>query len=180
MEASEINEFTEHIQESREKNMQRVSVAISILAVLVAMVTVLGHREHTTALLVQSRTAQQWSQYQARKIRQTEYATATDLLTLQPNSNAGAVKQKLSEYKTANDKLATQLSVEQNDARTLNEEVDKDERKADRYDMGEALLQIAIVLSSITLLTRHKRYLVFGVALGVVGTAITASVLLIR
>ena len=35
--------------------MTHVSLAISILAVLVAMVTVLGHRTHTEAVLMQAR-----------------------------------------------------------------------------------------------------------------------------
>jgi hypothetical protein len=55
--------------------MRHVSLAISVLAVLVAMVTVLGHRTHTEAILMQTRAADQWNQYQAKKIRQGQVST---------------------------------------------------------------------------------------------------------
>ena len=46
-----------------------VSVTISILAVLVAAVTLLGHRAHTEELLLQSQATDQWAYYQAKNIR---------------------------------------------------------------------------------------------------------------
>ena len=39
--------------------------------------------------------------------------------------------------------------------RNIEDEVKSAEHKAGRFDLGEALLQIAVVLSSITLLTRQ-------------------------
>jgi len=44
-----------------------VSLTISILAVLVAGATLLGHRAHTEELLLQSRATDQWSYYQAKE-----------------------------------------------------------------------------------------------------------------
>src|SRR6202012_4495505 len=69
MEANEINEFTKEMHEAGESGMHHIALIISVLAVLVAMVTVLGHRTHTEAILMQSRAADQWNQYQAKKIR---------------------------------------------------------------------------------------------------------------
>ena len=53
MEATEIPEFSKQMKEGGEESLTSISLAISILAVLVAMVTVLGHRSHTQAVLVQ-------------------------------------------------------------------------------------------------------------------------------
>ena len=50
MEPTEIDEFRKQVEEGGESGLSYVSLAISILAVLVAMVTVLGHRTHTAAL----------------------------------------------------------------------------------------------------------------------------------
>ena len=49
MEPSEIPEFRKQQEEAGEggESLTKISLAISILAVLVAMVTVLGHRSHT-------------------------------------------------------------------------------------------------------------------------------------
>jgi hypothetical protein len=54
------------------------------------------------------------------------------------------------------------------------------EARAARFDLSEALLQIAVVLASITLLTRRQIYVVVAVLLGVAGLLIAASAWLVR
>ena len=63
------------------------------------------------------------------------------------------------------------------DATKANEyqaEVDKSEKKAAKFDLGEALLEIAVVLASVTLLTKQSRYVLAALALGA-GGLITAA-----
>ena len=180
MEPTEITEFAEQMEKGGEGALKHVSLVISVLAVLVAMVTVLGHRTHTQAILLQTRSADQWNLYQAKKIRQEQVTLNGDLLTLQPNSNSAGVEKKLDEYHAHLEKWTDELKEEQENARALEEQVDKAETRADRYDLGEALLQIAVVLASITLLTRTKGYFFFGLALGVAGILWSASALLVR
>jgi hypothetical protein len=50
------------------------------------------------------------------------------------------------------------------------------ERRADRYDLGEALLEIGLVVTSVTLLTRSRIYWFFGMGFAAAGiiSAITA------
>jgi hypothetical protein len=180
MEATEVNEYSNEMKEAGEKGLRHVSLAISVLAVLVAMVTVLGHRTHTEAVLMQTRAADQWNLYQAKKIRQGQISTATDILSLQPSSNNDAVQKKLADYKAHTAKWDKELVDEQDKAQDLEHEVSMSERRADRYDLGEALLEIAVVMSSITLLTRQHAYFIFGLVLGLVGLLGAASALLIH
>jgi hypothetical protein len=180
MEATEMDEFGKQMREAGESGMRHVSLAISVLAVLVAMVTVLGHRTHTEAVLMQTRAADQWNLYQAKKIRQGQVSTTMDLLSLQPSANDAAVQKKLGEYKAHLQKWTPELADEQEKAAELERHVDLAERRANRYDLGEALLEIAVVLSSITLLTRQQVYFVLGLALGAVGIAGAASALLVH
>lgn len=175
MEPHEIHEFSEQLKEGAEKNLTRVSLIIAILAVLVAMVTVLGHREHTEAVLEQTRAADQWNEYQARRIRVQQLENMSDLLSLQPSSDASAVQAKLANYKGKISKWTAELNKDAQTAQELEKEVDKAEHKASRFDLGEALLQISVVLASITLLTRHLRYVWAGVILGGVGVVIALS-----
>jgi hypothetical protein len=180
MEATEMNEFSNEMKEAGESGMRRVSLAISVLAVLVAMVTVLGHRTHTEAVLMQTRAADQWNLYQAKKIRQEQVSTTTDLLSLQPSANDAGVQKKLAEYRSHMDKWNGEIAEEQEKALDLEHEVDRAERRADRYDLGEALLEIAVVMSSITLLTKQQAYFLFGLLLGLAGLLAAASALLIH
>jgi hypothetical protein len=180
MEATEMDEFSKEMRESGESGMRHVSLAISVLAVLVAMVTVLGHRTHTEAVLMQTRAADQLNLYQAKKIRQEQVDTATDLLSLQPSANDAGVQKKLAEYRVHMKKWDQELIEEQQKAQDLEHEVDRAERRADRYDLGEALLEIAVVLSSITLLTRQQMYFILGLLLGLTGLVAAASALLVH
>lgn len=180
MEPDEIPEFSRQMGDTRDKNMMRVSLIISVLAAMVATVTVLGHREHTEAVLLQSRAGDMWQQYQSRKVRQQELMDSTDLLSVQPFADTAPVKAKLAQYKSQIDKWQTQLDDESSKARELQNEVNKAEAMAGRFDLGEALLQIAVVLASITLLTRHHRYVVVGSVLGIAGIVVTASAFLLK
>lgn len=179
MEPHEIHEFSEHLKEGAENNLTRVSLIIAILAVLVAMVTVLGHRQHTEAVMQQTRAADQWNEYQARRIRVQQLENMSDLLSLQPSSDASAVQAKLASYKGKISKWNAEISKDAETAQDLEKEVEKAERKGSRFDLGEALLQISVVLASITLLTRHLLYVWAGIILGAAGLVIALSAFLV-
>lgn len=183
MEPTEIQEFSDHLKEANEgggESLKTISLAISILAVLVALVTVLGHRTHTEAVLMQSRAGDQWNEYQAKKIRMDNLSVTVDLLDTQPTTNPATTAAKREEYKAHIAKWKQDLAEEQVKAREFEAEVTRSERQAARYDLGEALLQIAVVLSSITLFTRNRGYFFLGLALGTVGLVVAASALLVH
>ena len=144
------------------------------------MVTVLGHRTHTRAVLEQTRAADQWNEYQARKLRVQQTQIAEDLLSLQPTNDAAATQAKLATYKAEITKWQGELDQDMEKAHELETEVDHAEREAARFDLGEALLQIGVVLASITLLTRHQRYVLTAFVLGVIGVMIAGSAFLVK
>jgi Domain of unknown function (DUF4337) len=180
MEAAEVHEFSEQLQEGAEKKLMHVSLTIAIVAVLVAMVTVLGHRAHTHAVLEQTRAADQWNEYQSRKIRVQHTQIAEDLLSLQPTNNPAATQTKLATYKAEITKWQAQLDEEAEKARELETGVDHAERQAARFDLGEALLQIAVVLASITLLTRQQRYVLVALTLAAIGVVVSGSAFFVK
>ncbi len=49
--------------------------------------------------------------------------------------------------------------------------VEKAEARANRFDLGEALLEIGLVVTSITLLTRKRIYWFIGLGFSAVGIA---------
>jgi hypothetical protein len=183
MEANEVQEFANQMKESGEgggESLKTISLGISILAVLVAMVTVLGHRSHTEAVLMQSRAGDQWNEYQAKKIRMDNLSVDVDLLALQPSNDPAAVAAKTTEYKAHIEKWKTDLAEEQEKALEFEKEVTHAEAQAARYDLGEALLQIAVVLCSITLFTRKRAYFLLGLTLGAGGIVVAVSALLVH
>ncbi len=180
MEPEEMAEFSKQMREAGEGSLTHVSLIISVLAVLVAMVTVLSHREHTEAVLAQARASDQWNEYQARRIRQSEVGLAADMLGLQPSTDPAKVAAKLEQYQQRQAKVQAQLDEDSHEARKLEGEVAVAERKAARLDLGEALLQIGVVLASVTLLTRQWRYVIVALGLGLAGLTAAALTALIH
>lgn len=180
MEATEMQEFAKQVKEGGEESLTNISLAISILAVLVAMVTVLGHRTHTEAVLMQARATDEWNLYEAKKIRQDNLEVTIDQMALAPTTDAKATAAKLAEYKAHIAKWKDDLNQETKQADEYQDEVKKAEAKAVRFDIAEALLQIAVVLSSITLFTRRKSFFYGGLLLGAAGIVMAASAWLVR
>ena len=75
-EAQELQEHAEHV--AHEATLRPVAFTMSVLAVLVAVTTVLGHRTHTEAVLDQNKATDQWNYYQAHKIRSNDTMLASD------------------------------------------------------------------------------------------------------
>ena len=180
MEPTEMQEFAKQVKEGGEESLTSISLAISILAVLVAMVTVVGHRTHTEAVLMQARSTDWWNLYEAKKIRQDSLEVVVDQMTLQPTVDAKATAAKIAEYKAHIAKWNDDLKDESDKAKEYQNEVERAETKAVRFDIGEALLQISVVLSSITLFTRRRSFFAGGLLLGGIGLVAAASAWLVH
>jgi hypothetical protein len=170
MEATEAHELQEqHEHAAGDRSLHPVSFTISVLAVLVAIVTVLGHRSHTEAVLAQARASDQWNFYQARKIRQYDTLLTEDLLATLPARDPAAATKIIDGYKNHLQKWNQDLADGERTATQQEEEVHRFEKRADRFDLGEALLEIGLVIASITLLTRQRGYWYMGICFGIVG-----------
>src|SRR5271170_3465298 len=77
---SEGIELPEHEESEKSPLTIPVSVTIAIIAVLVAAVTLLGHRAHTEELLLQAQATAQWAFFQAKNIRLHEMQAVADML----------------------------------------------------------------------------------------------------
>jgi hypothetical protein len=183
MEANETGELKEHAEHGAgDPALRPVAFTMSVLAVLVAITTVLGHRTHTEAVLTQNKATDQWNLYQAKKIRSSDTALASDLLSVMTVGDANAKNaQKIAKgYADHQAKWVDDLKEEQEKAEALEIKVEQAEARADRYDLGEALLEIALVTASITLLTRNRIYWLLGLLFGLAGVLSSASVLLLK
>lgn len=158
----------------------RVSLTIAVLAVLMAGITLLGHRAHEEEVLLQQRASDQWAFYQAKNIRRhQDEAFATLLTTLQPSdvARAHSAAEKYSAEAERYDKDKEKISEEAN---ALEKERDHERRRADRFDAAEGLLAISIVLASVTLLTHRRLYWLSGVVLGLAGVVVGATAWLVH
>jgi len=157
-----------------------VSLTVSILAVLVAAVTLLGHRAHTEELLLQSQATDQWAFYQAKNIRLHEMQGMVDLLgtivPLDKEKNATLREKYVKEVERYN---SDKENISEK-AKDLEKERDTVSRRADRFDGGEAVLEIGLVICSITLLTKRKAFWIAGILVAMVGLIFAATGFLVH
>lgn len=181
MEVNEAQELQEHAEHAKHSDTMRpVAFTMSVLAVLVAVVTVIGHRTHTEAVLNQAKASDTWNEYQAKKIRASDTALATDLLNVVVVTDKAAAQKIAKGYASHQDKWADDLEKEKKVAEGFEEEVKLAEQKANYFDFGEALLEIGLVISSVTLLTKSRIYWVLGLGFSVVGVVATVWGLLLK
>ncbi len=152
-----------------------VSITISIMAVLVAGASLLGHRAHTEGLRLETQAASRWTQYQAKSVRLHEAQGFSDVVRLvAPLNKELGVELKEKYGKEVEHYEGDKVDVSK-EAKNLEEERDLTVRKADRFDGGEALLEIGLVICSITLLTKRKGFWFGGLLIGTVGVALAAT-----
>ena len=170
MDVNESNELREHQEHAaHDPSTRPVALAMAILAVLVAVTTLLGQRASTESVLAQARASDLWSEYQAKHIRQNETALALDMLSTLPVSDAAAAAQLRARYQQHSAQWSAELQATATEARRHEAEGALAEHKLDRFDLGEALLEIGLVITSITLLTRRGVYAWLGCAFAAAG-----------
>lgn len=164
--SDELQELQEHAEHGREHpNLAPVSLTMAVLAVVVAIVSLLGHRAHTEEVVLQALSSDQWAYYQAKNIRQHE-----DELFVAANSAAAQARDK---YTQEAERYKKDKEEIQNKANELENEVKMERKRADRYDLAEVFLEIGLVITSITLLSGRRIFWHLGIVMGVAGLVVT-------
>lgn len=178
--ADELQELREQAEKGSEGNLAPVTVTMAILAVLVAAVSLMGHRSHTEELLKQTEATDQWAYYQAKDIRRHTYELFLDETSVFSMQNSAAVDKIKEKYSKQVERYTDEQKDIEAEAHNAENEVKMYQRRADRFDLGEVLLEAALVICSITLLTRKRIFWAIGSVLGAVGLAVGAAGLLIH
>lgn len=160
--------------------MRPAAFTMSVLAVLVAVTTVLGHRTHTEALLFQNKATDMWNEYQAQKIRATDTGNTADLMSVLTVSDKDKATAKLKGYADHEAKWNEDFAKDQEKAKEFEKKVEEAEVRGDRYDLAETLLEIGLVVTSVTLLTRSRAYWFLGLIFAAGGILSALSVFLLK
>ncbi len=152
-----------------------VTVTLAIIAVLVALVTLLGHRAHTEELLLQAKASDQWAFYQAKSIRLREMQTGADILGAITPAHKEATDTLREKYLKEVERYEKEKDEISEQAKDFEKERDLVQRRADRFDAGEVFLEIGLIICSFTLLTKKKAFWFSGMVLGAIGLVIAAT-----
>lgn len=181
MSSDELNELHEHAEHAKhDPGLAPVSVTMAILAVLVAIVSLMGHRAATEAVLHQAKAADQWAYYQAKSIRSHEDKLFASLTNVVPAASSEAVSKVREDYLKESERYTEEQKEIEEKARELERDVALQQRRADRFDLGEVFLEIALVITSITLLSGRRVFWQLGLLLGAFGLVLALTGLFVQ
>jgi len=148
---------------------RRVGILVGVVGILLSVVTIASHRAHTEAVIHRTESNDQWAFYQAKKIRENTTDVALTLVqTL--GSDAAKTEATTRKLEAARDKYVEDAKDIMKEAQAKDVEQKVEERRALRFDIGEGLLELGLVLCSLYFLARKSFFPVLGVVSSVAGT----------
>jgi hypothetical protein len=94
------------------------------------------------------------------------------MIEFKDKARADIVREK---YQKEADRYTKEQSEIEEQAKDLEKESALNQRKADRFDLGEVFLEIALVISSLALLSRTRLYWYLGIVSGLAGLGVAAT-----
>jgi len=137
---------------------EEVALSTAILAVLAAIAGLLSGSHANEAMMKQIESADQWAFYQAKGIK----AAVLDAKISLTSSTSDADREKAVKY-------SEEQSEIQKEAREKETEAKQNFHQHEVFARGVTLLQIAIAVAAISVLTKRRRYWMVSMILGAIG-----------
>ncbi len=163
-------EVEEHLHHAQDPFDKTVAGSMAIIAALLAVVSVLGQHYNTETLLNQQFASDEWSFYQGKDIRRYVAQSTHDSLAALKGDPEMANR-----YADDATKYRKQSLDIQDKAREFEKERSKTGVVARRFHLGEVFLEVAIVFSSLAILTKRKPLFMFGVTSALIGATIAIT-----
>ena len=148
-----------------------VGILVGVIGVLLSVVTILSHREHTAAVVHKTEANDQWAYYQAKKIRQHTAEIGAGLLTAL-STDAKKGEDTASRFTADAARYASQAEDIQKDAQHKDDESHHAEARAARFDLGEGFLELGLVMTSLYFLANRRFFVVLGGIAAAAGSVI--------
>jgi hypothetical protein len=191
------DEAAEMMDKEKEEDLfkRRAAIAIAVCAMLLAITGLGGQNATKEALNENIQASNAFNFFQAKNVRQTAYIlAASEIETAWANNPAlpaeakSALQAKVEEYKKTIARYESEPETQEGKkellARARDHEQKRDHALAQDpyFDYAEALLQIAIVLISVSIVAEQVWLSFIGGGLGVIGTLLMLNgfLLLVR
>ncbi len=174
----ELPNIEELEEEKRKKFTKGLALSTAIFAVILAITSLGGNNAMKEMLLAQQQASDQWGFYQAKVIREHLYRSEklrleTDLLERGTRMKPDAKKRIESMVKRMAEEEArfgAEKKAIEEEAKKLEHERDLNRKKDPYFDYAEVLLQIAIVMASISILSGSRPVFYFAIIGASLGT----------
>jgi len=171
----------EELEELRSKSFTRkVALTTAIYAVLLAITSLGGNYATKEMMLSQQQASDQWAFYQSKNIREIVYRSNSLRLEAELFERGASMKPEarkryesiLSDMQTEQSRYQEEKDDIAKEAKALETDRDKFRAKDPYFDFAEVLLQISIVLASISILAVSPPIFVTSIVSASAGTVL--------
>src|SRR5260370_41874730 len=135
--SEELQELHEHAEHAKhDPSLAPVTLTMAVLAVLVATVSLLGHRTSTEEVITQNKVTDQWSYYQAKNIRRHSDELFADLTAVIATKDAEAARKLHENDRAEADRYRDQQKELDAKAHRLDQEAELSHLTAARFALG--------------------------------------------
>jgi hypothetical protein len=168
MEAPEVP--TEHLQEEVEHRAKHggerwtmgVALSSALLAGLAAIGSLKAGHYANEAMMAQIESANQWSYYQSKSIKESQLKSKMELLDALGKSPAEADKAKAAQYAKEKEEIQKKAEATQEEAHTLL-------HTHELLARSVSMFQIAIAIGAISVLTKRWAFWLVSLGFGILG-----------
>ena len=174
------HETIEHHAEHADPWTTRVAVLVSFLAAALAIAGIAGKTAQNAYLTDHVALSNDWAFYQAKNLRAVVRMSEADLLASLPNAADPAIQKRIQDAKDYDARMRDDPKggegMKQLAARAQEKEARRDvaEHRYHSYEYVSGALEIAIVLASVSIVTRIRPLTIGAAVIGL--TAAVASV----
>src|SRR5258708_9448063 len=165
---AEIEVKPEHAADPHSRS---VGILVGVVGILLSVVTIASHRAHTKAVINRTESNDLWSYHQAKKIRENTSDVAVTLLQVLER-DAGRAQAAVHRLEAAREKYAADAKDLQKEAEAKDHEQKVEEDRALKFDIGEGLLELGLVLCSLFFLARKIFFPALGILAGLARTPV--------
>jgi hypothetical protein len=183
MDEVELPNIDELIEKRENTFTKMVALFTALFAVLLAICSLGGNNAMKDMLLAQQQASDQWAFYQSKVIREHLYGIEKSRLEMQLIERKDVMKpDTLKQHEVLLSKAADQETrfaaekkeIEQ-EAKKLDLERDINRAKDPYFDYAEVMLQIAIVMSSISIISLSRPVFYFSIVAASMGAVLTLN-----
>ena len=177
----EIGHEATHEAAHGNRNNKLIGLLISVLALFLAVSEMLGKSAQTHALALNIEASDTWNFFQAKAIRQTVLRTNIETLQLQADISKPDIAKQMSAWQATIDRWESEPSTNEGRKELIKKAKDIEAKRDGyleqyhAYEVASLLIQLGIVLSSVTLLTSIMWFSAGSIGLGLAGLAVLIS-----
>lgn len=158
------------IPEANDPFEKRVAISIAVLAVALSFIGNLGDNAKTDSILKTNEASNQWGYFQAKSIKGQMAGMQSTILAAVSGAQPDEARAKeIARLKAESERYEQEKDEIKKKAEDLHALAEADSKINDRCDLSSLMLQIAVVICSVAILSRWHAFWYAGIALGLAG-----------